>query len=100
MSTDIDDLSCDASLGLYYRFIARLKHLDAAETLNAMIKLNVGAKVCFEAGKHGKKGGILIKFNQKTTTVLTDDAVAVGKYRHNCCHHSLKKPATKQRSST
>jgi hypothetical protein len=73
MSIDINDLSYDELLDLNDRIIARLKHLDAADTLNAMMKLNVGSKVCFDAGKHGMQVGTLIKFNQKTVTVLTDD---------------------------
>ncbi len=38
-----------------------------------MMKFNVGAKVCFDSTKHGMQVGTLIKFNQKTVTVLTDD---------------------------
>jgi hypothetical protein len=73
MSVDIDDLSYDELLELNDRIIARLKHLDAADAINAMMKFNVGAKVCFDSGKDGIQVGTLIKFNQKTVTVLTDD---------------------------
>ncbi|MEJ2330707.1 MAG: hypothetical protein P8Z67_13945 [Gammaproteobacteria bacterium] len=72
MSIDIDGLSYDELLDLNDRIIARLKHLDAADTINAMMKLNLGTKVCFDAGKHGIQVGTLVKFNQKTVTVLTD----------------------------
>ena len=73
MSIDIDDLSYDELLDLNDRILARLKHLDAADTLNAMMKLNLGSKVYFDSGKRGMQVGTLIKFNQKTVTVLTDD---------------------------
>ena len=73
MSIDIDDLTYDELLDLNDRILACLKHLDAADTLNAMMKLNLGSKVCFDSGKHGMQVGTLIKFNQKTVTVLTDD---------------------------
>ena len=73
MSIDIDELSYDELLDLNDRIIARLKHRDAADTLNAMMKLTLGSKVCFDTGKHGTQFGTLIKFNQKTVTVLTDD---------------------------
>ena len=72
MSIDIDGLSYDELLDLNDRIIARLKHLDAANAINAMMNFNLGAKVCFDAGKHGIQVGILTKFNQKTVTVLTD----------------------------
>ena len=73
MNIEIDDLSYDELLDLNDRIIAHLKHLDAADALNAMMKFNIGAKVCFDSGKHGIQVGTLIKFNQKTVTVLTDD---------------------------
>ena len=73
MPIDIDDLSYDELLALNDRIIARLKHLDAADTIDAMMKLNLGSKVCFDGGRKGMQVGILVKFNQKTVTVLTDD---------------------------
>jgi hypothetical protein len=73
MSIDINGLSYDELLDLNDRIIARLKHLDSADTLNAMMKLNLGSKVCFDSGKHGIQVGTLIKFNQKTVSVLTED---------------------------
>jgi hypothetical protein len=38
-----------------------------------MMKLTLGSKVCFDSGKHGIQVGTLIKFNQKTVSVLTED---------------------------
>lgn len=73
MNIELDDLSYDELLDLNDRIIERLKILDATDALNAMMKFNVGAKVCFDSAKHGMQAGILIKFNQKTVTVLTAD---------------------------
>ena len=73
MSIDIDGLSYDELLDLNDRLIARLKHLDAADAIDAMMKLSLGSKVCFDAGKRGVQVGTLIKFNQKTVSVLTED---------------------------
>jgi hypothetical protein len=72
MSVEIDDLSYDELLDLNDRIIARLKHLEASDALNAMMKFNLGAKVCFDSSKHGMQTGIIIKFNPKTVVVLTD----------------------------
>ena len=72
MTIDLDDLSYDELLYLNDRIIERLKILDATDALNAMMKFNVGAKVCFDSTKHGVQVGTLIKFNQKTVTVLTE----------------------------
>ena len=73
MAIELDELSYDELLDLNDRIIERLKILDAADALNAMMKFNVGAKVCFDSTKHGMQVGTLIKFNQKTVTVLTDE---------------------------
>ena len=73
MSIELDELSYDELLELNDRIIERLKILDATDALNAMMKFNVGAKVCFDSAKHGMQVGTLIKFNQKTVTVLTDE---------------------------
>lgn len=72
MSIDIQDLSCGELLDLNDHIIARLKQLDAADTIDAMMKRILGSKICFDSGKHGMQVGTLIKFNQKTVTVLTD----------------------------
>ena len=73
MNIELDELSYDELLDLNERIIERLKILNAADALNAMMKFNVGAKVCFDSTKHGMQVGTLIKFNQKTVTVLTDE---------------------------
>lgn len=73
MTIELDELSYDELLDLNDRIIERLKILDAADALNAMMKFNVGAKVCFDSTKHGMQVGTLIKFNQKTVAVLTDE---------------------------
>lgn len=73
MSIELDELSYDELLDLNDRIIARLKHLDAADALNAMMKFNLGAKVCFDSSKHGMQTGTIIKFNPKTVVVLTDE---------------------------
>jgi len=73
MSIEFDDLSCDELLDLNDSIIARLKHLDAAAALNAMMKFNLGAKVCFDSSRHGMQTGTIIKFNPKTVVVLTEE---------------------------
>jgi hypothetical protein len=41
--------------------------------LNAMMKFNLGAKVCFDSSRYGMQTGTIIKFNPKTVVVLTDE---------------------------
>ena len=77
MSRDFDDLlealSYDELLALNELIVERLKFLDRQETHEAMMQFHPGARVSFESSKHGLLQGTLMKFNQKTVTVLTDD---------------------------
>jgi hypothetical protein len=73
MTIELDELSYDELLDLNDRVIARLKHLEATDTLNAMMKFNLGTKVCFDSSRHGMQTGTIIKFNPKTVVVLTDE---------------------------
>jgi hypothetical protein len=57
MTIELDALSYDELLDLNDRIIERLKILDATDALNAMMKFNVGAKVCFDCHQAGGAGG-------------------------------------------
>ena len=76
MTTPIDltRLSYDELVDLNAQIIERLKVLDAAEDVQSMMRFNLGNRVSFDAGRHGMKVGTIIKFNQKTVVVLTEDA--------------------------
>jgi len=97
MSIELGELSYDELLDLNNRIIERLKILDATDALNAMMQFNVAARVRFDSPKHGMQTGILIKFNQKTVTVLT---VVSGKLPLRCCRRWSRKPTMKSMSST
>jgi hypothetical protein len=57
MTIELDALSYDELLDLNDRILERLKILDAADALNAMMKFNVGAKVCFDSTRQGMQVG-------------------------------------------
>ena len=72
MNINIDNMSEDELLALNRRVIARLKLIQQHNTLNSMIKFEVGQRVSFDPDGR-MRTGVLIKFNPKTVVVLTDD---------------------------
>ena len=72
ININIDHLTEDELLALNRRVIARLKLIQQHNTLNSMIKFEVGQRVSFDPDGR-MRTGVLIKFNPKTVVVLTDD---------------------------
>ena len=73
MKMDIDHLTAAELLELNRRIIHRLKFLDSVHSHHEMLKFNPGDKVSFEPPGRGRLIGTLIKYNQKTVSILTDD---------------------------
>ncbi len=73
MSFDIDHLGIEELEALNARIIERLKLLDRIRAQHAMMALNLGTRVSFDTARHGRVFGTVIRFNQKTVVVLTDD---------------------------
>lgn len=69
---DINRLNPDQLVQLNARIVERLRQLNAMSTLKSMTQLHLGQRVCFDHGGTVKTG-TLIKFNQKSVVVLTDD---------------------------
>jgi len=72
MNINIDNMNEDELLALNSRVVARLKLIQQHNTLNSMIKFEVGQRVSFDPDGR-MRTGVLIKFNPKTVVVLTDD---------------------------
>lgn len=73
MAVDIDQLSYEELVALNHRIVERLKFLETVQAHRAMMRFDVGARVSFDTGRDGRLSGILVKFNRKTVTVVTDD---------------------------
>ena len=70
---ELDNLDYDELLVLNERIVERLKFLDRQDAHDAMMQFHPGARVCFESTKHGFQTGTIMKFNQKTVSIVTDD---------------------------
>ncbi len=84
MTIDIGQLSTEELVALNHRIVERLKYLESVHTHKAMMAFNLGARVSFESPRDGRELGILVKFNRKTVTVMTD-----GGTRWNISPHLL-----------
>lgn len=76
MSIDVqqwfESLSYDELLELNELIVERLKFLDRQEAHDAMMQFHPGARVEFQSNR-GTELGTIMKFNQKTVNVVTDD---------------------------
>ncbi len=73
MKVNIDRLTIQELVDLNHRVVERLKFLETMKAHTDMMAFSVGDRVSFHPSGHGRLLGILVKYNKKTVTVLTDD---------------------------
>ena len=73
MNIDIDKLTETQLINLNRRIVERLKLLESMRAHADMMEFRVGEKVRFRPPGRGPVIGILVKYNRKTVTVLTED---------------------------
>jgi hypothetical protein len=86
MSINLESLSYEELLELNHKIIERLKFLDSMNTQQEMAKFNPGDEVYFSHPTQGKLTGTLLKYNQKTVTIVTTSG-----QRWNVSPHLLRK---------
>lgn len=72
MKIDIDTMTEAELIELNQRIVQRLKFLESMHHHTEMLKFSIGDKVSFEPPGRGRLTGTLIKYNQKTVTLITD----------------------------
>lgn len=73
MKIDISQLDEAQLLALNQQIVARLNYLQEARTHHQMLNFKVGERVRFHPPGHDPKSGVIVKYNRKTVTVVTDD---------------------------
>ena len=73
MKIDIDQLTEPELIELNHKIVERLKFLESMRAHVEMMTFNSGEKVSFTPPGRGEVTGILVKYNKKTVTVLTED---------------------------
>jgi hypothetical protein len=69
---DIDHLTEHELVDLNHRIVQRLKFLESMHHHQEMMKFTIGEKVSFEAPGRGRQIGTLIKYNQKSVSIITE----------------------------
>lgn len=72
MKIDIARLSEKELIELNHQIVERLKYLESMRTHEQMMEFNVGEKVSFEPPGREKRTGILVRYNRKTVSIVTE----------------------------
>ena len=86
MKVEIDCLTEKELIELNHRVVERLKFLESMRAHAEMMEFSVGDKVCFHSSSRDITVGILVKYNKKTVTILTEDG-----QKWNVSPHLLEK---------
>lgn len=73
MKIDIDKLTEPELIDLNHRIVERLRFLQQARAHATMLQFSIGDRVTFEPDVRGAISGIVIRYNKKSVSVLTDD---------------------------
>ena len=94
MEIDIEKLTEDELIELNHRIVERLKFLQATREHKEMMEFNIGEKVTCRPPGREKQVGVLMKYNKKTVTVVTEQG-----QRWNVSPFLLSKVVDKKHSS-
>lgn len=91
MRVDIDKLTEKELIDLNNRVVERLNFLHSMKAHAVMLEFSIGDKVCFTPPSESNTiSGILVKYNKKTVTIITDDG-----QKWNIAPRFLEKRSTK-----
>lgn len=69
----IDQLTEAELIDLNHRIVERLRFLQHMRAHGAMMEFSIGQRVVFDAPGQPQVTGVLVKYNKKTVTVVTDE---------------------------
>ena len=73
MIIDIDKLTESELIDLNNRIVERLRFMQHARVHATMLRFSIGARVTFEPDMRGQIFGVIVRYNKKSVSVLTDD---------------------------
>jgi hypothetical protein len=73
MKIDIDRLTEAELIELNHRIVERLRFLAQMRAHGTMLEFSIGERVTFNPSDRPAITGMLVKYNKKTVTVVTDD---------------------------
>ena len=72
MKIDIDNLTETELIDLNNRVVERLRFLHQMRAHGQMLQFKIGDRVSFQPEGHPIVAGMLIRYNRRTVTVITD----------------------------
>lgn len=73
MKIDIDRLTETELIELNHRVVERLKFLEQMRAHGTMLEFSIGERVTFSPDNRPPVVGMLVKYNKKTVTLITDE---------------------------
>ena len=73
MTISIDKLTESELIDLNHRIVERLRFIQQARAHITMLRFSIGDRVTFEPDMRGPVCGVIIRYNKKSVSVLTDD---------------------------
>jgi hypothetical protein len=70
---NIDELTEAELIDLNHRIVERLRFLNQMRAHERMLEFKIGDRVTFQPGGRLPVTGMLVRYNKKTVTVITDD---------------------------
>jgi hypothetical protein len=73
MKIDLDRLTESELIDLNHRIVARLQMIAQLRAHTSMLEFKVGERVSFKAEDGRRITGVLVRYNKKTVSLVTDD---------------------------
>jgi hypothetical protein len=73
MNIDIDNLTEAELIVLHHRIVARLRFLEQMRAHGMMLAFSIGERVTFTPEDRPSVIGMVVKYNKKTVTVITNE---------------------------
>jgi hypothetical protein len=73
MNIDIDQLTEAELIALHHRIVERLRFLEQMRAHGTMLAFRIGERVIVTPEGRPPVTGMVVKYNKKTVTVITDD---------------------------
>jgi hypothetical protein len=73
MRINIDQLTESELVDLNRRIVERLRMLHQMHAHVRMLEFNIGERVSFQTDRHKSVEGMLVRYNKKSVTVVSDD---------------------------
>ena len=73
MTIDIDKLNEPELIDLNNRIVERLRFMQHARAHATMLRFSIGDRVTFEPDMRGPVVGVIVRYNKKSVSVLTED---------------------------